>query len=240
MKLGIITLLAGMFLLNAARTQAQINFPNVEDQTTGWGSCASPDCAGGLNQAAVYWKAQFQTSPSLSGASTEFFISGSQPYSNALFWRKIGAHDSATNYNFDFWVYLDNASLYANALEYDFFQFVNHRQFMFGSQCHYSTGHWDIWNQATKHWVQTPIACQKLKPYVWHHIAWQYHRTSDNLMHYDWLAVDGAWYPLNWTEPSDWLPSGWTNNMGVQWQLDTGSGPLSFHEWVDKVNLKIW
>lgn len=237
MRMGIVILLAGVFFLSAAQIHAQLNYPNVEDRTTGWGSCS--DCAGGLSKASVYWMAQFQTSPSLSGASTEFFISG-QPYSDVLFWRKLGAQDWATHYNFDFWVYLDQASWYAEALEYDFFQFANQREYMFGSQCHYATGHWDIWNQATSHWIQTPLPCRKLAPNAWHHIVWQYHRTSDTLMHYDWLAVDGAWYPLNWTEPSSAMPSGWTDNLGVQWQLDTAASPLAFHEWVDKVNVKIW
>ena len=237
MKSVIVSLLAGLFFLSAAQIQAQLNFPNLEYQTRGWGSCS--DCAGGNSRASAYWMAQFQSNPSLSGASTEFFISG-PAYSNALFWRKIGAQDWASNYNFDFWVYLDGQSWYAQTLEYDFFQFVNHREYMFGSQCDYASGHWDIWNQATNHWVQTPIACYKLKPYVWHHIVWQYHRTPDTLMHYDWLAVDGDWHQLNWAEPSGWLPSGWGDDMGVQWQLDTASAPLAFHEWIDKVNLKIW
>lgn len=238
MKIGIVTLLAGVFFFSAAQVRAQLNFPNVEDGTSGWGSCS--DCAGGLAKASSYWMAQFQGSPSLSGASTEFFISGAAPYSNALFWRKLGPQDWASNYNFDFWVYLDGASWYAQSLEYDFFQFVNHREYMFGSQCNYASGHWDIWNQATNTWVQTPLACHKLAPNTWHHIVWQYHRTSDTLMHYDWLAVDGAWYPLGWTEPSNWMPSGWTDNLGVQFQLDTAASPLAFHEWIDKVNVKIW
>lgn len=58
-------------------------------------------------------------------------------------------------------------------------------------------------------------------------------------MHYDSLTVDGVQYVLNLTEPSGPLPPGWSDNLGVQWQLDTGSAPLSFNEWIDSVKLTV-
>ena len=59
------------------------------------------------------------------------------------------------------------------------------------------------------------------------------------MMHYDSVTLDGITHYLNITEPSGPLPSGWTDNLGVQWQLDTGAAPITFDEWVDKVNLTI-
>jgi hypothetical protein len=58
-------------------------------------------------------------------------------------------------------------------------------------------------------------------------------------MHYDSLTIDGVKYPVNLAEPSGPLPSGWTDNMGVQWQLDTSAAPLTFNEWMDEVKLTI-
>ncbi len=237
MKLGIVTLLLGVFFLVAGQVQAQTVFSDLDDKTTGWGSCTT--CAGGTNNAAVYWMAQNQTSPSLTGNSTEFYISASKPYADVLFWKKIGAQDAATHFTWDFWVYLDNASYYAQALEYDLFQFTHGVEYMFGSQCDYASGHWDVWNQSTNKWVQSPVACHKFTPKVWHHIVWQYHRTTDTKMHFDSLTVDGVYHAVNMTEPSGPMPSGWTDNMGVQWQLDTAASAQSFHEWVDKVKLTI-
>ena len=237
MKPGIVTLLAGVFFLIAGRLQAQATFSNIENKTTGWGSCT--DCAGGTHKADIYWMAQFQTTPSVSGDSTEFFTSAKKPYADVLFWRKIGPQSWATHFTWDFWVHVDKDSTYAQALEYDFFQFANHVEYMFGSQCDYASGHWDVWNQSTKRWVQSSVPCQKLKPNVWHHIVWKYHRTSDTRMHYDSLTIDGVVHAVNMAEPSGPMPSGWTDNMGVQWQLDTAASPLSFHEWVDKVKLTI-
>lgn len=239
MKSGRVWLFVVVCLISAVQVHAQKKkvFSNIDDNTTGWGSCTS--CAGGTNNADIYWMAQFQTSPSRDGNSTQFYVSASLPYSNVLFWDKLGAQDRATQFTWDFWVYLDNASLGAQSLEYDIFQFVDGVEFMFGSQCVYASGYWDVWNAGAGTWVQTSLPCQKFSPNVWHHIVWQMHRTSDQQMHYDSLALDGAQHSLNLSEPSGPLPTGWTNNLGVQWQIDTAASPLTTSEWIDSVKLTI-
>ncbi|MGA9527302.1 MAG: hypothetical protein WBS24_04220 [Terriglobales bacterium] len=219
----------------APPTQDQTVFSNINNNNSGWGWCTS--CAGGASQASSYWMAQFQSDPSRDGSSAEFYVSGTEPYSDVLFWNKLGAQNSATQFTWDFWVYLDQASLGAEALEYDMYQFADGVEYMFGSQCSYGAGYWDVWNQSTGHWVQTPLPCAKFSPETWHHIVWQYHRTSDQNMHFDSLTLDGVHHALNIVEPSGPLPSGWNDNVGVQWQLDTGASPIAFHEWIDNVTL---
>jgi hypothetical protein len=131
------------------------------------------------------------------------------------------------------------------ALEFDIFQFIVPTEYMFGSQCTYTTGFWDVWNASTHQWAATSLACTKFTADVWHHIVWQVHRTtSDKMMHYDSVTIDGVQHTLNVSEPSGALPSGWSDMMGVQWQLD-GPGnlnnlPITANEWIDKVNLKVW
>lgn len=87
--------------------------------------------------------------------------------------------------------------------------------------------------------MHTGLTCKPFKPNVWHHIIWQVHRTSDGKMHYDSLTLDGVRHVLNLAQPSGPLPKGWTGNLGVQWQLDTPSSPITFNEWVDSVKLTI-
>jgi hypothetical protein len=238
MKSGLVGLFVAVCFVSGAmaQTQKKVYF-NIDDRTSGWGSCTT--CAGGLNDADVYWMAQFQTTPSRDSNGTQLYVSASLPNSNVLFWEKLGAQNWATQFTWDFWVYLDSASLNAQALEYDLFQFANGVEYMFGSQCVYAEGYWDIWNQSTKTWVQTQLPCQKFTANVWHHIVWQMHRTSDQQMHYDSLTLDGTPHPLNLSQPSGPLPAGWTDNLGVQWQIDTGSAPLTTNEWVDSVKLTI-
>jgi len=228
-----------VFLAVAAQgqTHKKLIYSNIDDNMTGWGSCTT--CAGGANNADVFWMAQFQSTPARDGSSTQFYVSANNPYSDVLFWEKLGAQSWATQFIWDFWVQVDNASVGAQALEYDLFQFVGTTEYMFGTQCVYASGQWNVWNGAAKKWVPVPVACTAFSPNVWHHIVLQVHRTSDTQMHYDSLTLDGTQYVLNLAEPSGPLPLGWSENMGVQWQLDTASSPLSFNEWIDNVKLTI-
>lgn len=232
-----------VFLLFSAClfAQAQQTISNIDDLQSGWGSCSS--CAGGANTADTWWMAQNQTTPSLDGGSTQFYISASQPYADVLFYNKLGPNASATQFTWDFWFQVDSASLNAEALEFDIFQFIVPTEYMFGSQCTYSTGKWDVWNAGTHHWIATAVPCPRFTANVWHHIVWHVHRTRNKLMHYDTLTVDGTTYTVGMSEPSGALPSGWSNMMGVQWQLD-GPGnpnllPITFNEWIDKASLSM-
>lgn len=214
-------------------------FTHIDDSNTGWGSCTS--CAGGAHNADSYWKAQFQSSPSKDGSSTQFYISASKSYSNALFWDHLGAQDFATHFTWDFWVYLGSNSTSAQALEYDMLQDVGGREYMFGSQCNYASGYWDVWNQSTTHWIQTSLKCTKFSVKTWHHIVWNYHRTTtDTKMYFDSLTLDGVVHNLNMSEPSGPMPKGWSDGLSVQWQLDTAGSALTFSEWIDEVQLTIW
>ncbi|HEV2117782.1 MAG TPA: hypothetical protein VGR48_17235, partial [Terriglobales bacterium] len=152
--------------------------------------------------------------------------------------------DSVTHFTWDFHFRVDSASLNAEALEFDIFQFIVPTEYMFGSQCTYSTGMWDIWNAGSHHWVAISVPCRRFKPNVWHHITWQVHRTtSDNMMHYDSLTIDNTKHAIGVAEPSGALPTGWSDMMGVQWQLDgpgnTSLLPISFNEWIDKASLTV-
>lgn len=166
MKWGVVSLFPTALLVSTAHGQGhkKIVFSNIDDNSTGWGSCTS--CAGGENNANVYWMAPFQTTPSRDGNSTQFYISASQPYSDVLFWEKLGTQDWAMQFTWDFWVYLDNGSLSAPALEYDMFQFVGGVEYMFGTECTYATGYWNIWNQGGETWVATQLGCQAFTPNV--------------------------------------------------------------------------
>ena len=213
----------------------------------GWGSCV--DCAGGGSTASIA-SSPFQTRPSVDGASRDFYLSGAA-YTNALWWYKVGPNTSATHFTFDFWVYPNSGTQSAQAMEFDAFQFTGGREYMFGTQCNYAAGVWDIWNMGTNSWIHTKLACTSLKVNTWYHIIWTFHRTTtDNQEHYDSLTMvqynsNGSvasikTYNLNVAYPSGPMPAGWTNNMGVQFQMDIGPKGAAMQEWVDRVTLTAW
>ena len=233
-------------------------FSNIDDSTTGWGSCTGSGCAGG-NSASTYYMAQNQTTPSKDGASTEFYVAGGA-YTNALFWNKLGANDSLSHFTFDFWAQLDsNSTTIGQAFEFDTFQFVKGREYMFGTQCDYASGMWEVWNAGAGVWQQTPVACPKFTPNVWYHITWNVHRSTapgNKNMYYDGFTVvqydannnvvSNNSYTLNLVYPSTTMPTGWTDNMGVQFQIDLNAqsgvngNPSSTSEWIDQVSLTAW
>ncbi|HVP63355.1 MAG TPA: hypothetical protein VMT82_00580 [candidate division Zixibacteria bacterium] len=212
-------------------------FTNIDQMTTGWASCNSAGCAGGAGGGS-YWQAFNQTTPSLDGRSMEIYHDGR--WSNVLFYKKLGAINTATNFLWDFWVRLDSASLTnAQALEYDAFQFLNGYNYMIGTECNYGAGVWDTWNEYTGHWIHTSIPCKKFAANTWHHIQW--YMTTNHTNHtytYKTLVVDGHAYYLNQTQPAKNL--GWAANTGVQWQLDVNASGGGYHEWVDQAKVSIW
>jgi hypothetical protein len=239
-----------MLLTTAA--WAQTKYSNIDDSTlvdngtVGWGSCV--DCAGGNNNASIS-STPFQSRPSLDGGSRDFYITGSA-YSNGLWWYKVGPNDAASNFKFDFWMNVNSNTHGAQAMEFDTFQFLNGLEFMFGTQCNYSSGTWDVWNAAGSAWVHSAVPCKQFSQNYWYHVTFNYHRTNDNYEHYDSLTIaqytmkgklqSSQTYNFNMAYLAGPLPTGWGDNLGVQFQMDIGPNGTSMEEWVDEVTLTAW
>jgi len=96
-------------------------------QTTGFGSCDDSGCSAGTGHGTC-WIEQFQRYPSLTGSSAEIYDYSTSD--NALFYKKLAPDNWDGRYNavdsvvFYYSVKLDaNAQSYAQALEFDAFQF---------------------------------------------------------------------------------------------------------------------
>jgi hypothetical protein len=245
-----------LLVLTSAFTVGQTTYSNIDEKTNldngtqGWGSCTA--CAGGVANATAYPMYQFQQPAVDSNGSAEFFISG-PAYSDALWWYKLGPNDGASKFTFDYWLTVDqNAASYAQALEFDVFQFVNNQRFMFGTQCNYVAWVWDIWNEGNHVWVHTSVPCAGFVAGHWYHFTWSFHRGTgrgDKRIHYDSLKITEydsdhvtlisgpTTYTLGLTAVPGPLPSGWGDNLGVQFQSDLNSLGGSYPMWVDQVTL---
>jgi hypothetical protein len=210
---------------------------NGIQQNGGWGSCHDPGCAGGSGLG-TYWMAQNQQTPSMTGSSMEVFNSG--VWANALWWQKLGSNDTARNFLWDFYFYVDQSSSgAAQALEFDAFQFLSGYNYMMGTQCEYPAQVWDTWDEATGQWIHTNIPCPHFAVNTWHHIQ-LYTQTIPSTHQYKYvtLIVDGKSTPVNIVRNALYL--NWGSNVGVQWQLDVNQTGNGYHEWVDNAKFTIW
>jgi hypothetical protein len=211
-------------------------FSNIEDMS-GFKWC-SANCAGGQSTT-NYWMAQYQGSPSMYGSSMQLF-NGGNAWANTLWYKSLGQNNWASHFLWDFYVYFDSTTI-ANlhTAEFDFYQSIAGIELMVGSQCNFGEGVWDIWNQASNQWIGTSIPCKRFSANSWHHIQWYVERASWNQYRYVTLVVDGTPYSLN-NRTYYGNYQGWTDLIGVQWQLDLGPEGVDAHEWVDKATLTIW
>ncbi len=210
-------------------------FDAIQDTTTSWSDCS--DCAGGAVTTS-YFTSPFQTTPSLSGSSRQFSISG-PAWASALWIKKFGNQDQATHMFWDFYVYFDSGSAAGTwSAEYDMWQSVSGQEFMVGSQCDFGKNEWDLWDSSVGHWISSGLPCPRFTPNTWHHIQWDVQRVSSTQYRYNTLFVDDQAYALNKTFSTN--PTNWSDSMGVQWQLDQNGSGVPLNEWVDKVKLTIW
>lgn len=209
------------------------------DQMTGWQSCTTCAGAGGNGPTATFSMTQNVASPSLDGKSAQFFIGGTTAYSDALWWKQLGAVNTAKNFKYDLYFYLTTPQ-YAQALEFDSNQAIGTERFIFGTQCNIKTGstlgHWDVWGNADGNWLSTGIACSMPAAFQWHHLTWEFKRTATQVT-YVGFTYDGVTHYVNRTYTA--RPSS-VKELNVAVQLDGDSAMQDYSEWVDKISLTYW
>jgi len=203
---------------------------------TGWQSCTTCAGAGGSGPAAAFWTQQFVQSPSLSGASMEFSIGGSIPYSDAIWWRQLGANNGATHFQYDLDFFLTNPQ-YAEALEFDVNQSIGNKKFIFGTQCNIkSGGTWDVWDTAGNAWRSTGIACPMPSANQWHHLTWEFYRDS-SVTYFVAVTLDGVRHNVNYS----FFAKPWSaNEINVAFQMDGDYAQHGYSAWLDNVTLRYW
>jgi hypothetical protein len=202
---------------------------------SGWQSCSSCAGTGGTGPTSTISTQAGITSPSLSGNARVFSIAGTQPYSNALWWKQLGAANTATNLVYDVYFYLTTPQ-YSQALEFDSNQANGHMRWIFGTQCNIAAGVWDVYGNAAGKWLSTGIPCKMPSAFTWHHLTWEFKRTSTQLT-YIALTLDGVKHFVNRTYTGK---ASSVNELNVAFQMDQKSNHVAYKTWLDKVSLKYW
>lgn len=205
------------------------------DQMTGWESCTVCAGANAAGPVATYSMVENQASPSLDGLAAKFSISGTTPYSDALWWKQLGAADFATHLKYDVDFYITNPGV-AQALEFDNNQSNGALKFIYGTQCNIKGGHWDVWGNAAGNWISTGIACSAPTAFVWHHITWEFQRTTTNVI-FVGFTYDGVTHYVNRSYPARGSS---VHEMNVAFQMDGDFAMHAYSTWLDKVTLTYW
>jgi hypothetical protein len=212
----------------------------MEANLSAWNPCVLPLCQpGGSGIPTAY--SITETGKAWPPNSLKLSVTG-PAWTNFLAWDKVGA-TSATYFNSDFWVLVPN-NPNIQALEYDLFSFNSPYEYMFGSECVIGAK-WQIWDHLHGHWLDTALACSlSLGP--WHHIQWWVHRVDGDYscdgfpcMYYDELGIDGVYTAFNLAEPAGSIPAGWSNDSGLNFQLDLSGAPkrdATITEYIKNVN----
>jgi hypothetical protein len=223
---------------NTAPTPAGKNVvSNIEDMT-GWQSCSA--CAGpggnGINTA--HSLTQGVKSPSLDGASGQFWLGGTHPYTNALFFKPLGGRAGATHFilDFDFWI--GNATV-AQGLEFDIFYSRDGFKNYFLTECDSRgtyAGTWQVSNVVIDTWQHTGLPCH-VNSFAWNHVTLEFYRQPDGNTRFVSVSMNGNLQYVNRTYPALKVNS---FEMNAAVQLDGDEKQDDFSIWVDRMKITYW
>ena len=202
---------------SAQATKAQIQRMNP------WSSCTTCAGIGGSGPTSSIATAAGIASPSMSGSARVFQIASSHAYSDALWWKQLGAVNTAHNLVYDVYFYIKNPAA-AQALELDSNQANGRMRFIFGTQCAIASGRWEVWGNAAGSWISPGIPCTQPAAYKWHHLTWEFKRT-DTYLTFVALTYDGVKHYVNRTYPG--RPSG-VNELNVAFQMDQRANHVTY------------
>ena len=194
---------------------------------------------------------QGQSSPSMSGSSTVYWIGGTTPYSDALWNNHLIGTDSSqgvpdsggtlipTLYNFSYDVYFYGDDLgAAEALEFDINQYFGGMGFIWGHECRIADGNqWDVFDNAKGAWTPTGVPCYP-NSNSWNHLTLKVQRTSDNHMTYQSITLNGQTYTLNWTLDHGSAPNWY--GVTINYQMDGNYQQEAYQVYLDQLTFSYY
>lgn len=225
--LAIATAMSTSAFAQTTKTQIQRMSP--------WSQCDACAGAGGAGPRASLASAAGVKSPSMTGNARVFQIASNHAFSDALWWKQLGAVNTAHNVVYDVWFYIKNPAA-AQALEFDSNQANGKRRWIFGTECSLGGGVWKVWGNANGNWISTGIPCKSLSAFTWHHLTWEFKRNETQLQ-FVAMTFDGVKHYVNRTYTA--RPSG-VNELNVAFQMDQRANHVTYQTWLDNVSLKYW
>jgi hypothetical protein len=209
-------------------------YSNLE-QGSGWVGSSSVAVGpnGGITKS--YSMAKGVRTPSMDGASARYSLGGSQPFTNAIWWKPVVQNTTASHFVYDMYLYMTNPRA-SQALEFSANQTVAGRRYKFSTQCAFERGVWRIYSPFTKSWISTSAPCSRPPAYKWNHITLEYARSGGKAQFVS-VTVNGKKSYLNKSLGTYAVND---NKVYVHFQMDGNRYQDDYSVWIDKMNLKIW
>jgi hypothetical protein len=206
------------------------------DQMSGWQNCGACAGIGGNGPVIPFSMTQNQSSPSMDGNSALFWLGTGTAYSQALWWKQLGANASVSHFIYDSYFYYTDANA-PQALEFDLNQSLGGYKYIFGTQCAVRGSHtWEIWDNVNIKWSSTGVACAAPPTYQWNHLTWEFERVNGQL-HFVALTLNGNKSYINrYFAPR----ASSASELNVAFQMDGNYAGTSYKVWLDKVTLTAW
>jgi hypothetical protein len=185
--------------------------------------------------------------PSQDGHSRAFMLNFSN-YGGARFSASFGDDETATNFLYDGWVYLDGSSGKIGNLEMDLNQTMSNGQTaLFGFQCDGYTSTWDYTKNAgtptspNDQWVHSGAYCntRTWSQKTWHHVQVSYSRDDSGNITYHSVWLDGAEQSINATVNSAFA-LGWGPTLTTNFQVDGLGAGGTATVYLDDLTISRW
>lgn len=201
---------------------------------TGWQTCFG-SCT--VTPMATFSLTQHIASPSVSGSSAKYaLLSGTKPWGAALWFKTLGAHNSATHFLFDLYYYVDNPAV-AQALEFYVTQNANGARYNIGAQCDVAAHSWRMWDNIGHRWVGSPAICPTPAAKTWNHVVFEFQRQPGGNEIFTAVTLNGKRSLVNLSMQH--TPSS-NSGLDIAYQSDSNHVGAPYSVWLDKVNLTYW
>jgi hypothetical protein len=110
---------------------------------------------------------------------------------------------------------------------------------IWGTQCNNIGGQvWDIWNNATEHWISTGVPCNLINN-GWNHVTIHAQREPDNTLLYQSITLNSTTAILNSTYAPFTVPASWWG-ITLNYQMDGNHAMSSNTTYLDNLTLTSW
>jgi hypothetical protein len=214
-------------------------YDNIQ-QSSDWLTCGACGNPGGEGALADYEMVRGISSPSMSGSSAKFSISG-PAYTNGYWYHSHPALKTGIkSLRYEFYLYIPaEAEDVPQAIEFQCQQRLKGYVYNFAWQAEYPMDTWRVFNYTAHRWEDSGIPLQRFTPDTWHHIVAEYHNDpTTHIAYHDALTVDGVRYRVNITHAATPVSSQ-TNSFTNAFQLDLNGRGIPYSVYVDQMRVTL-